>query len=93
MPIGVMEGTVFANTQRPIRAGECYAFYSDGISEARDQKKKEYGIEQLQQVLVRHSAKSAQVILNEVIQSIGHFTGKAEQHDDMTLIIVRIFSE
>ena len=93
MPIGVMEGAVFANTECPVRAGECYVFYSDGISEARNKKKEEYGVEQLQQVLLEHRAKPAQVILDNTIQDLNHFTGKAEQHDDMTLIIVQILSE
>lgn len=93
MPIGVMEGAVFANYEGPIRVGECYAFYSDGISEARNRKKKEYGVEQLQQVLLQHHAKPAQVILDQVVQEIGYFTGKAEQHDDMTLIIMQIVGE
>jgi CHASE2 domain-containing sensor protein len=93
MPIGVMEGAVFANYERPVGIGECYAFYSDGISEARNRKKEEYGVEQLQQVLMQYHVKPAQVILDNVIQNISHFTGKAEQHDDMTLIIVQIVGE
>lgn len=90
MPIGVMEGAEFANYECSIGDGECYAFYSDGISEARNRKKEEYGVEQLQKTLAEHHAKPLQTILDNAILDIGRFTGKAEQHDDMTLILVQI---
>ncbi len=93
MPIGVMEGAEFANKECPIRVGECYAFYSDGISEARNRKKEEYSAEQLQRAILEHRAKPAQAILDNVIQEVTQFIGKAEQHDDMTLIVVKIVGE
>ena len=88
-----MEGAEFADYECPIQVGECYAFYSDGISEARNRKKEEYGVEQLQRTLLEHLGKPAQAVLDNTIQEIGHFTGKAEQHDDMTLILVQITHE
>ena len=93
MPIGVMEGAEFANYECPIQAGEYYAFYSDGISEARNRKKEEYDVAQLQRVLLEHWGKPAQAVLDNTIQDIGRFTGKAEQHDDMTLILVQTTNE
>ena len=90
MPIGVMEGVGFANYECPLRAGECYAFYSDGISEARNRKKEEYGVEQLEKALRVHRRRPVQEILDDTVKDVTRFIGKAEQHDDMTLIIVQI---
>ena len=36
MPIGVMEGVSFTASERTLADGEVFAFYSDGVSEARN---------------------------------------------------------
>ena len=90
LPIGVMPGSVFENHQFPLKVGQCYAFYSDGISEARNRKKEEYGVEALQGVMARGAAKAAAALLDQVVAEVTRFMGKAEQHDDMTLILVRV---
>lgn len=89
MPIGVMEGVGFSNFECPILPGECFAFYSDGISEARNKKKDEFTVEALQQVMMTHRGRNAQEILDHAVQDVTLFMGKAEQHDDMTLIMVQ----
>jgi CHASE2 domain-containing sensor protein len=90
MPVGVMPGIVFENRSFPLKDGQCYAFYSDGISEARNKKKEEYGVELMQAVLSRGGAKAAAPLLDEVVAEVTRFIGKAEQHDDMTLILVKV---
>ncbi len=89
MPIGVMEGVTFANLERPVERGEVFAFYSDGVSEARNPKKEEYGIQRLSQVISQYRAGSAQEILDQCIKALDRFMAKAEQHDDITLIVVK----
>ncbi len=90
MPIGVMPGVLFANLEKKIRPGDCFAFYSDGVSEARDRKKQEFGIEALEAVLRESRSRTAQDILDYSIRRLDQFMGKAEQHDDITLIIVKV---
>ena len=90
MPIGVLPGTPFSKSELMLNKGDCFAFYSDGVSEARNRKKEEYGVESLQKVMVRYKVLSAQEILNKVVLSLNQFMGKADQHDDITLVIVKI---
>jgi sigma-B regulation protein RsbU (phosphoserine phosphatase) len=90
MPVGVMEGASFSNLERPVRPGDCFAFYTDGVSEARNRKKEEYGIETLQKMITENRHLSAQGILDRTVRSLNQFMGKADQHDDITLIVVKI---
>lgn len=93
MPIGVMPGTSFANREYALDDGDTFAFYSDGVSEARNRKKDEYGIEALQAGLVEVRSAPAQETLDENVRRLNLFMGKADQHDDITLIIVKIGGE
>ncbi len=90
MPIGVMEGIPFANLSRELKRGDLFSFYSDGVSEARNRKKEEYGIERLQKTLAIHRQGTAEEIVKKTIEDLDKFMGKAEQHDDITLILVKM---
>ena len=90
MPIGVMEGVPFMSLERTLKDGDVFAFYSDGVSEARNRKKEEYGIERLQKMLALHHGGTAAEILEKTIEDLDDFMGKAEQHDDITLILVKM---
>lgn len=92
MPIGVMPGIPFANFEQPLKAGDVFALYSDGVSEARNRKKDEFGIEALQRVMTAARAGSSAQILEATVAELNRFMGKADQHDDITLIIIKVNS-
>lgn len=89
MPIGLVEDSEFSNHERGLKSGDCFALYSDGISEARNRRKEEFGTQALQEILLEHRQLSAAGLLEKVVERIHDFVDKAEQHDDMTLIIVK----
>ena len=92
MPIGVLDGVTFDKMEKEIKPGDCFALYSDGVSEARNKKKEEFGIEALQKVMQENQALTAQGILDTAVKRLAQFTGKADQHDDITLLIVKVNS-
>ncbi len=90
MPIGVVDDAPFSDAEVEMKAGDCLAFYSDGVSEARNRKKEEFGAETLQKYMAENKHQSAQVILDNIVGHLTRFVGRAEQHDDITLIIAKI---
>lgn len=90
MPIGVMPGVTFATLETSLGPGDCFAFYSDGVSEARNKRKDEYGVEALEKGVSDARALPAQGVLDENVKRLVQFMGKADQHDDITLIIAKI---
>ena len=90
MPIGVMDGVSFEKIEKTIRSGDCFVLYSDGVSEARNRKKDEFGIEALQKIIQEHHDLNAQGILDAAVGCLNRFMGKADQHDDITLLIVKV---
>jgi sigma-B regulation protein RsbU (phosphoserine phosphatase) len=90
MPIGVAPDVPFSIFERPLKKGDIFALYSDGVSEARNRKKEEYGIETLQKKLQQLKASPTKEILDKTIVDLNRFMGKADQHDDITLLIVKI---
>jgi sigma-B regulation protein RsbU (phosphoserine phosphatase) len=69
--------------------GDLIALYSDGVTEAVNDRDEEFGTERLVAVL-RHSASiPAQEIVARIVAAVERFTAGAPQFDDITLLVVK----
>jgi serine phosphatase RsbU (regulator of sigma subunit) len=62
--------------------------YTDGITEASNQEGKFFTTERLLALLNR-PLRSAAELVNRIEKRVAAHTGKAEQHDDITLFAIR----
>jgi phosphoserine phosphatase RsbU/P len=94
LALGLEKGIIFRKTikevELPISLGEVYVFYTDGFTEAMDRDKTEFGEERLIKYVESNSALSAQEILDGIFTNVKKFMGKAYQHDDMTMVVVKV---
>ncbi len=76
--------------------GDLLTLYTDGVTEAHDAKRKQFGIAGLKKVLSNWSAaqprqpQALAALLHAVIERIRHFTNNQPQEDDTTLMTVLI---
>ena len=73
-----------------IRPGDLFVLYTDGYSEAMNQYANEFSEERLAQAVKRHASLPTEEILAKIKTQISHFVGHSPQHDDMTMLIMRI---
>lgn len=92
--IGLEKGLIFEKTlieeEVPLTAGQIYAFYSDGITEAMNDGMDLFGEENLSGILKNKTNFTSLQIMNEVWNSIKVFKGNAHQNDDMTMVLVKV---
>lgn len=62
--------------------------YTDGVSEAMDKYKKEYGFERLEMFLNTNANKSPSELLKLLLSDVNNFTKDVEQKDDMSIMII-----
>lgn len=72
-----------------LKKGDLISLYTDGVTEAMNSRKKEFGEERFKKILIRNRNCSAQSIINSVIGDINKFRGAAEQSDDITIGIIK----
>ena len=72
-----------------ILPGDALALYTDGITEAFDEQGDEFGMERLAEALLRHRALPANTMLSSVVEEVRRFSNTREQHDDITLIVMK----
>ena len=71
-----------------LEAGDLLALYTDGITEACDDRGEEFGEETLIERLHQHRTQPCQSALEAITQEVRTF-GATEQHDDITLIVAK----
>ena len=74
----------------PLHAGDLYLFFTDGISEAMNAGEDCFGETRLGQLIEAHAGLPSDELRERVLQEIAAFVGDAPQHDDMTLILLKI---
>ena len=88
-PLGLMDG---AYSDRTVNFGEgdIFVFYTDGVTEAMNQKREMYGKERLASVIEKSKDLSVEAILDNIEKDVRHFEPKSTQHDDITAIVAKI---
>ncbi len=94
MALGLDKGGIFDRSISEVSVayepGDVFVFYTDGISEAMNKARDEYGEERLTASIEKHAHRDADGIIKGILDDMHTFVGKAEQHDDVTLVVVKI---
>jgi len=77
----------------PIEEKDVFVFYTDGVSEAMNTNEEIFGEERLRSVIDQYAHLSPQLLQEKIVQSVSEFSGKAPQHDDLTMVVVKIRSK
>ena len=90
-PVGPMEGVKFSLQEMTLTHNSTFFLYTDGLTEAMNEKETQYGRERTEAVLKEciKQQMNPEELVNTVIESVHRFTQKAEQSDDMTLLAIR----
>ncbi|MCX5666959.1 MAG: CHASE2 domain-containing protein [Candidatus Omnitrophica bacterium] len=89
LPLGLMEGPYTGNTVK-FDKDDLFVFYTDGITEAMNEKSEMYGKERLAALIESKKGLSPDDLLSAIEKDVRSFEPKAKQHDDITLIIIKI---
>ena len=70
--------------------GDLFIFYTDGFTEAMNTEKEEFGEKRLTNAIERLANLSATEIVDGIFNEMHSFVGKNQQHDDMSIVVVKI---
>ncbi len=88
MPLGLLPGIRYEETEGVIAPGSNVLLYSDGIVEAHDPSNDMYGFPRLREAMAMDVAGSD--LLDRLLEGLHGFTGSDwEQEDDITLVTLR----
>lgn len=90
-PIGLeSEITDFiGHTTLRLQPGDGVVLYTDGITEAENIAKEQFGLERLCKVVQEHWSQSAEAIKDAVVSRLKEYIGHQIVYDDITLVVVK----
>jgi sigma-B regulation protein RsbU (phosphoserine phosphatase) len=74
----------------PIHDGDLFLLFTDGISEAMNAADDCFGETRLGEIVREHAHLPADQLRERILREIAAFVGDAPQHDDMTMILLRV---
>ncbi len=86
MPLGIMEGSDYPAVEFAIEHGDRIIVFTDGLSEARNTKGEEFGIDKIKKVFIDNAHSSPERITRILKEAVFDFSHRAPQHDDVTII-------
>ena len=87
---GEMFGRLLQEETIALRPGDLYLFFTDGISEAMNVHDDCFGESRLGELVQAHAHLPSTELRERVLREIAAFVGDAPQHDDMTMILLKV---
>lgn len=93
MGLGIIRNKMFADhiemQTLSYEEGDMLLLYTDGIIEAMNKEKEEYGYERLQDLILANADLSPNEINDKIITDLNHFSRGMPVHDDHTALLVK----
>ncbi len=93
MALGLEEGHIFTSTldeeEISLNHGDVFVLYTDGFTEAMNERHEEYSEERLIKLIEANRNQSTRELLDLILKEVRKFVDNYPQHDDMTLVILK----
>ena len=88
-PIGIDVRSKYNSIKIPLHEGDVAALYTDGIIETLNAAGEQYGAARLAKLIADNHSDHSKDIVNKIKNDMISFIGKAQTHDDRTLLIIK----
>jgi len=88
MVLGLFQETEFQEAAIDLRPGDLSVVFTDGVTDALNTAGEEFGVERLKEVLRAAIGAPASEISERLTDTMREWIGNAEQHDDLTFVVV-----
>jgi serine phosphatase RsbU (regulator of sigma subunit) len=88
-PVGMFDSVTCKINRADLAAGDILVLYTDGITEAENLQREEFGMERLSAVIRRDSSLSAEELMDNIFRSAEDFCQGVGFNDDATVLIVK----
>jgi sigma-B regulation protein RsbU (phosphoserine phosphatase) len=88
--LGIFEGCPYEQGSVPMRPGDVFVGYTDGVVEALNTRGEEFGERRLRDCVAALSYLTAEEICARVVRRVDEWCADTPQHDDLTLVVLKV---
>ena len=89
IPLGIELAEVYQVAVSHLDLGDILVIYTDGVTEARNHDRQQFGDDRLVAILESSPEQQAAMTLAEILRNLANFVAASPQHDDITCMVVR----
>ena len=89
-PVGLLPHVAYESAECVLECGDLAVLFTDGISEAMNDREEEWGEESLVHAVTKGGRRNPGELTAHVFAMADEFAGGAPQHDDMTIVMLAI---
>jgi phosphoserine phosphatase RsbU/P len=89
VPLGMVEYDDYQSEKTVLLNSDILVMFTDGVTEAENEAQDFYEDRRLESCILKNADQSAATLIQLIYQEVKAFAGKAEQSDDITLLIVK----
>lgn len=93
LPIGIEASASYETKRSTLDGGDVLVMYTDGIVEAKNEARDEFGWERLEEVVTGHHQDDAQGLVDTIADQVRQFAGGEPQSDDQTIVAMKVGTE
>jgi sigma-B regulation protein RsbU (phosphoserine phosphatase) len=90
IPLGILENAPYTAGTVVLQSGDWLVVFTDGVVEAENNSTEEYGEQRLLFVAHTGAALNPAQLLTSIMTDLDRFVAGAPQHDDVTLMLVKV---
>ena len=89
LPAGLFDDFEYEIEETVIRKGTTLFLYTDGLTEARNTSRKQFGLQRVMDALNQRRDDTPEEIITFMTEQVQAFAGEEEQSDDLTMLAIR----
>ncbi len=89
MALGVLEEAEFQEKEIKLERNDLILFYTDGVTEAINEREEQFGEKRLLELLKENTSLSTQKLTDKIIREVNEFSRGQTQFDDITLMVLK----
>jgi phosphoserine phosphatase RsbU/P len=90
--VGLIPDCIYEHAVVKMAKGDELVIFTDGVSEAMNKDLVEWGEERLAETVRTSAARTAPDLIAQIMAAADAFAAGAPQHDDMTLVVIRVLA-
>lgn len=89
-PVGVEKNTEYSDKEIQVNSGDIIITCTDGLLEALNSDGKQYSKANLEKIIKQTHSLDGKAIANKIKDDVKKFCGTAAQHDDQSVLVIKI---
>lgn len=90
LPLGALKKWKYSEREVALQPGDIILAYTDGLNEATNEANELFGDDRLNEYLCAHFEQEPEALCYGLLEIIREFCGNAPQHDDITMVIIKM---